>query len=126
MSLLLDTSTLIWFLAGDAALSRRARNAIEKRDATIVVSAVSGYEIELKRTLGKTMPALPADLPQALRAAGFTLLPISFAHTCAAGRLALSHKDPWDRLLIAQAHGEGLPIASPDPVFAAFGCRVIW
>lgn len=101
MSLLLDTSTLIWFLAGDKTLSRKAKTAIESPDAEIVVSAVSGYEIELKRRLGKRMPALPADLGPPLRAAGF-------------------------RLLIAQAHLEKLPIATSDPVFAAFGCEVVW
>jgi PIN domain nuclease of toxin-antitoxin system len=126
MKLLLDTSTLIWFLAGDAALSRKARTAIETEDADVVVSTVSGYEIELKRRLGKVMPALPSDLGPPLRAAGFRLLPISFEHACAAGSLSVAHKDPWDRLLIAQAQLERLPIATPDPVFASFGCKVVW
>jgi PIN domain nuclease of toxin-antitoxin system len=126
VTLLLDTAALIWFLAGDKALSRRARTAIEAADADVLVSAVSGYEIELKRRLGKRMPSLPADLGAPLRATGFRLLPISFDHACAAGRLTLEHKDPWDRLLIAQAQIEQVPIASPDPVFVSFGCTVIW
>jgi PIN domain nuclease of toxin-antitoxin system len=126
MSLLLDTATLIWFLAGDKMLSRRARAAIEAVGTDVVVSAVSGYEIELKRRLGRRMPALPAELGAPLRAAGFRLLAISFDHACAAGRLAVDHKDPWDRLLIAQAQLERMSIASPDPVFASFGCSVVW
>lgn len=126
MTLLLDTSALIWFLAGDPTLSRKARAAIEAEDAVVFVSSVSGYEIELKRRIGKVMPALPADLGPPLRAVGFRLLPISFEHACAAGQLSIAHKDPWDRLLIAQAQLEGLPIATPDPVFAAFGCKVVW
>lgn len=126
MKLLLDTSTLIWFLAGDNALSRKARTAIEARGAEVIVSAVSGYEIELKRRLGKRMPALPGELASSLRAAGFKLLPISFAHAAEAGRLEVVHKDPWDRLLIAQSQLERLPVATPDPVFEAFGCDVVW
>ncbi len=126
MNLLLDTSALIWFLANDKELSRKAKAAIEAKGAQVLVSAVSGYEIEFKRRLGKRMPALPADLAPPLRAAGFGLLPISFQHACAAGRLAVEHRDPWDRLLIAQAQTENLPIATSDPVFAAFGCKVVW
>jgi len=126
VKLLLDTSALIWFLANDPSLSRLARDFIEDQSATVIVSAVSAYEIDQKRTLGRKMPALPNDLMAALSAASFDILPISFAHASAAGRLPMSHKDPWDRLLIAQAQIEGVPIASPDTVFAQFGCRVFW
>lgn len=126
MRLLLDTSALIWFLANDRLLSQQVRSLIDSAAATAVVSAVSAYEIDLKRTLGRRMPALPSDLNEALERAGFELLPIGVAHASAAGRLDMRHKDPWDRLLIAQAQIEGLPIASSDPAFSAYGCRVIW
>jgi PIN domain nuclease of toxin-antitoxin system len=126
MRLLLDTSALIWFLAGDSALSRKAKAAIEAQNADVFVSSASGYEIELKRRTGRVMPALPADLGPPLRAFGFRLLQISFEHACAAGRLSPAHNDPWDRILIAQAQLEKLPIATPDPVFASFGCKVLW
>ena len=126
MRLLLDTSALILFLANDRLLSQQVRTLIDGGAAIAVVSAVSAYEIDLKRTLGRRMPALPLDLDEALQRAGFELLPISIAHASAAGRLDTRHRDPWDRLLIAQAQIEGLPIATPDAVFSAFGCRVIW
>ena len=126
MRLLLDTSALIWFLDDDQALSHKAKAAIEDPAAVVYVSAVSAYEIELKRTFGRAMPALPADLGAALVASGFVFLPITFAHAAAAGRLSMTHKDPWDRLLIAQTQTENMPIVTPDPAFAAFGCRVLW
>ncbi len=99
MPLLLDTHALIWFLTDDRRLSANARAAIEAPGEDVVVSAVSAYEIEQKRALGKPMPFLPLDLMAALERAGYRLLPISFAHASAAGRLPMSHKDPWDRML---------------------------
>ncbi len=126
MSLLLDTHALIWFLTDDRRLSAPARAAIEAQGEDVVVSAVSAYEIEQKRALGKPMPFLPLDLMAALEGAGYRLLPVSFAHASAAGRLPMSHKDPWDRLLIIQSLADSLPIVTRDAVFAAFGCKVIW
>ncbi len=126
MSLLLDTHALIWFLTADRRLSAKAREAIEAPGEDVVVSAVSAYEIEQKRGLGKHMPFLPLDMERALAAAGYRLLPISFGHAIAAGRLSMTHKDPWDRLLIVQAQTEALAIVTRDPVFAAFGCKVVW
>ncbi|MEQ1617312.1 MAG: type II toxin-antitoxin system VapC family toxin [Terricaulis sp.] len=123
---MLDTHALIWFLTGDRRLSAVARAAIETPGADVFVSAVSAYEIEQKRALGKPMPFLPLDLMTALQRAGYRFLPISFQHAAAAGRLPMTHKDPWDRLLIAQSQLERLPIATSDPVFAAFGCEVVW
>ncbi len=126
MSLLLDTHALIWFLTDDRRLSENARAAIEAPGEDVVVSAVSAYEIEQKRALGKPMPFLPLDLMAALEHAGYRLWPISFAHASAAGRLSMTHKDPWDRLLIVQSQADGLPIVTRDAVFATFGCKVIW
>ena len=126
MSLLLDTHALIWFLTDERCLSAPARAAIEAQGEDVVVSAVSAYEIERKRALGKPMPFLPLDLMAALERAGYRLLPMSFAHASAAGRLPMSHKDPWDRLLIIQSLADSLPIVTRDAVFAAFGCKVIW
>jgi PIN domain nuclease of toxin-antitoxin system len=126
VSLLLDTHALIWFLTADRRLSAKAREAIEAPGEDVVVSAVSAYEIEQKRGLGKHMPFLPLDMERALAAAGYRLLPISFGHAIAAGRLSMTHKDPWDRLLIVQAQTEALAIVTRDPVFAAFGCKVVW
>jgi PIN domain nuclease of toxin-antitoxin system len=126
LRLLLDTCALIWFLEDDRRLSRTVKAAIEDPGGEIFVSAVSAYEIELKRHSGKAFPALPLALAQAVAQAGFVLLPITFAHATAAGRFAGPHRDPWDRLLAAQALDEALPIATPDPVFGVFGCRVLW
>jgi PIN domain nuclease of toxin-antitoxin system len=126
LPLLLDTHALIWFLTDDRRLSAKARKAIEKPGEQVFVSAVSAYEIDQKRTLGKPMPFIPLDLEPALARAGYRLLPISFAHASAAGRLPMTHKDPWDRLLIVQAQSESLAMVTRDAVFAAFGCKVVW
>lgn len=72
------------------------------------------------------MPALPDDLVTALSAAGFTPLIITMRHAAAAGALPLHHRDPLDRLLIAQALLDDLPVATADAAFATYGCRVVW
>ncbi|HEX8640177.1 MAG TPA: type II toxin-antitoxin system VapC family toxin [Allosphingosinicella sp.] len=127
MRLLLDTHALIWALGDSASLSHRARAAISAADVKLV-SAVSAYEICLKHRLGKLRDAaaLAANFEEEIAACDALPLPISIAHAVEAGKLDRSHKDPFDRLLIAQSRIEGVPIVSSDTLFDAFGVERVW
>ena len=128
MRLLLDTHALIWFLAGDPRLPPRARSEIEAAGPDTLVSAVSAMEVVTKHRLGKLPEA--ALLAQAFKLSieehGFSGLAISLAHAELAGRLPLSHKDPFDRLLIAQSLLEAAPLISNERVFDEAGVVRIW
>lgn len=128
MRLLLDTHALVWALNGNPKLSRRAAEAIGDPAHMKLVSAVSGYEVCLKHALGKfsDAAALAADFEREISAADAAHLPITLAHAIAAGKLDLAHRDPFDRLLIAQALVERVPIVSNDAVFDRFGVARIW
>jgi PIN domain nuclease of toxin-antitoxin system len=126
LRVLVDTHALVWWWLKAGRLSRRAAAVLADRRNTVLVSAVSGYEITLKQRRGRLPGALPEDLDHAIVADGFAPLPISLAHAVAAGALPDSHRDPFDRLLLAQARLEGLAIVSSDEAFAAYGVRVVW
>ncbi len=128
MRLLLDTHALIWFLAGDARLSDRARADIEAADNTALVSAVSAMEVLTKHRLGKLPEAedLARDFEAALTQNGFDPLPISIRHAQLAGALRMAHKDPFDRLLIAQSLVEGLALVSNETAFDQTGVSRLW
>ena len=122
---LLDTHVALWMIASSKRLSPRARSTIAESQGPLVVSAVSLWEIAVKRSLGK-LPA-PADLSRRLAAIGqIELLPISPLHAEAVGELPWHHRDPFDRMLVAQARVEGLPIVSADQALAQYGVEVIW
>jgi PIN domain nuclease of toxin-antitoxin system len=120
--LLLDTHALLWWLA-DEGLSAQARDAIADPANLVMVSAVSAWEISIKKALGKL--TAPDDLEQQVQAGGFTALPISIAHGIAAGQLARHHEDPFDRMLIAQAIAEGLAIVTRDKRFEDYGVALL-
>jgi PIN domain nuclease of toxin-antitoxin system len=126
MRLLLDTHALIWFLSGNSRLSSAARAAIEDSENIILASAVSGYEIAYKRRQGRLPAEISRELPQALRKASISAHPITLEAAIEAGELPGPHRDPWDRLLIAQARLEGLSVVSVDPVFRQYGVSVVW
>lgn len=126
MRLLADTHTLIWWWLDRRRLSRRAASVLADRRNEVMVSAVSGYEIALKQRRGLLPRALPEDVAWAAEQDGFSSLPLTLRHAIAAGGLPEPHRDPFDRLLIAQARLEGLAIVSSDDVFAAYGVRVVW
>jgi PIN domain nuclease of toxin-antitoxin system len=115
--LLLDTNALLWWLA-DEGLADQARDAIADPENLVVVSAVSAWEISIKKALGKL--AAPDDLEHHVQAGGFTPLPITIAHAVAAGQLVRHHDDPFDRMLIAQALAEGLTIVTRDKRFSDY------
>ena len=128
MRALLDTHTLLWWLSDDPALSPPAKKIIAEVKNTLVVSAASAWEIGTKVCLGNlpTAAGLAADFAGHIEREGFQMLPISIEHGIRAGLLPGSHKDPFDRMLIAQAQAENLPILSNETVFDSYGVRRIW
>ena len=122
MQLLLDTHALVWWLAGDELLSQPAKTAIADEDNPIFVSAASVWEIATKHRLGKLpgVSVLLADFAAAIYSQGFVDLPISVGHAQAAGALPGPHRDPFDRMLIAQAMLENLTLVSNELVFDAY------
>ncbi|MDB4905482.1 MAG: twitching motility protein PilT [Gemmatimonadetes bacterium] len=128
MKLLLDTHALLWWLAGDARrLSRRARAAIAEPHHVAHVSAASAWEIATKQRLGKLdASALEGRLMQVVAEQEFEELPISIEHAERAGLLPGEHRDPFDRMLIAQAQAERLVLVSNEEVFDEFGIQRLW
>jgi len=119
---------LLWWLSDDPALSKPARKFIAETKNTVVVSAASAWEIATKVRLGKlaTATELAADFVGFVGREGFELLPISPDYAIRAGLLPGPHKDPFDRMLIAQAQAEGVPVVTNELVFDAYGVRRIW
>ncbi|MGO8798042.1 MAG: type II toxin-antitoxin system VapC family toxin [Roseiarcus sp.] len=128
MRLLLDTNALLWWLAGDEALSAVAKSAIADEGAGIFVSAASAWEIATKHRIGKLsgVAAIVADLEGAIVDHGFVGLPISIRHGQIAGALPGPHRDPFDRMLIAQAMSENLVLVSNEQSFDAYGVARLW
>jgi len=128
MRILLDTHALLWWLDGDKRLGKRARAAIADERTTVLVSAASAWEITTKARLGKLPGAVEvaADVSACLRSQRFDALEITLAHAQRAGALPGAHRDPFDRMLIAQAQAENLPLVSNDEIFDRFGVVRIW
>jgi PIN domain nuclease of toxin-antitoxin system len=128
MRVLLDTHTFLWWLDGDRRLSRRARSVIATPANTVLVSAASAWEITTKARIGKLPGALPvaADVAACVAAQAFSGLDITLVHAQRAGRLPGDHRDPFDRMLAAQAQLEDLPVVSNDDVFDSYGVNRIW
>jgi PIN domain nuclease of toxin-antitoxin system len=128
MRVLLDTHALLWWLDGDRRLIRSMRAIIEDETNEILVSAATVWEVTTKARLGKLPRAadVAADVPACIRDQGFVGLPISPRHAQRAGSLPGPHRDPFDRLLIAQAQIEAVDIVSVDAVFDAYGVTRRW
>jgi PIN domain nuclease of toxin-antitoxin system len=125
--LLLDTHTFLWFVAGRSDLSRRARRALEDGRAVLFLSAASVWEMAIKISLGRlTLNTTAADYVRGKIESGLQMLPIEWAHAAAVEALPFHHRDPFDRLLVAQAQIEDLTIVSADPAFRKYDVRVIW
>lgn len=122
MNVLLDTHTILWWLAG-ATLAEEASSVIADPDNLVVASAASIWEIEIKRRLGKL--DAPDSIVDHVADAGFEPLDISHAHASAAGRLPLHHRDPFDRMLVAQATLEDLTVVSRDPAFERYEVQLL-
>ena len=128
MRLLLDTHALLWWLDGDRRLSLKARRAIASDSNSILVSAVSAWEITTKARLGKLPGAtdVAADVAACVASQGFLPLDISMLHAQRAGRLTGAHRDPFDRMLMAQSQIEDVALVSDDEAFDAFDVRRFW
>ena len=127
MRLLLDTQALLWFCEGHASLSGTARAAIEDTTNEKFVSHATAWEVAIKMNLGKLKLTIPYEefFPGALLANGFRELPPDFRHYRELLALPLHHRDPFDRLLVAQAKAEGFTVVTCDPQFRAYGVDVL-
>lgn len=123
MKLLLDTHVVLWWLDDPLLMSMAAREAIAEPGNVVLVSAAVGWEIAIKRGLGKLTS--PSDLRGALQSCGFTELHITTAHALATETLPMHHRDPFDRMLVAQAIMEEATLVSRDPMVAAYGAPTI-
>lgn len=128
MRLLLDTHTLIWWLAGDEALSAPAREAIGDEANGVAVSAASAMEVATKFRIGELPEAalLAREFAAILDDQGFSELPITIHHALRAGEMNIAHKDPFDRLLIAQAQAEDMVLVSNEVLFDGFSVKRLW
>ena len=128
MRLLLDTHSFLWFISGSTNLSPTARTLIEDASNQPLLSVASLWEMAIKLSLGKLSLAQPFEvlIPQQMRLNGIKLLGIEIEHTAAVSKLPFHHRDPFDRLLIAQAMVEQMPIVSADTAFDTYPIKRLW
>ena len=128
MRVLLDTHALLWWLSDDAALPRTARKIIADTKNTVLVSAASAWEIAIKVRLGKlpTAANMVSDFCGHVEREGFDLLVISADDGIRGGLLPGPHRDPFDRMLIAQALAQNVPVITNERAFEAYGVRRLW
>jgi len=126
--LLLDTHALLWWLAGEEALPAKARRVIANEANQVFVSAASAWEITTKHRLGKLpgVSSIIGDLEAAVGDQSFLGLPISVRHGQLAGALPGPHRDPFDRMLMAQAMADNLTLVSNEQAFDAYGVARLW
>lgn len=127
MSLILDTHVFFWWITDDPRLPSRYRDALSARGSPVFVSAVSGWDIGIKVKLGKWPEAevLLPDLTSKVQQEQFDVLNLTLAQAERAGGLDLAHRDPFDRMIAAQALDLDYAIATTDPAFEFFGCRLV-
>ena len=127
MNYLLDTHALIWFLNGDKDLSSKARKAIESAEATNFVSIVSLWEIAIKISLERLNIKTPfAKISEEIAKNNFQMLPITFQDTLIVSSLPFHHRDPFDRLLIAQSINNNFTVISKDQHFESYKMKILW
>ena len=127
MTLLLDTHALIWWMEASSRLSRRAATALANPQNRVLVSAAVAWELAIKVSSGKLRPPVPLlELAAVAAQQRFVELPITLDHAVAAGLLPLHHRDPFDRLLVAQAQSLKIPLVSPDPLFDRCEVTRLW
>lgn len=128
MNVLLDTHALLWFLEDAPALSNRARELIEDEENVCLVSMATGWELAIKVTLGKLQTPIPLRylFTEELERLHFTVLPIEARHLHRLLALPIHHRDPFDRMLIAQALNENLTVVGNDEAFDAYGIQRLW
>ena len=128
MTLLLDTHTLLWALTDPDKLSEMARTRLEDPSTTLLVSSASAWELATKHRLGKLAQAeaVVHALDQHLTRLGAQVLPIGLNHALLAGRLEHPHRDPFDRMIAAQAILEGVSVVSRDMALSDLGATRVW
>jgi PIN domain nuclease of toxin-antitoxin system len=128
MKALVDTHTFLWWVLDVPRLSPESRRILEDGANELMFSAASAYELALKAHSGRlTLPEPPETyVPSRLSANGFTPLPIEHRHALRAGILPWIHRDPFDRMIVAQAQLEGLPILTADPAIGRYDVETIW
>ena len=128
MRLLLDTHALVWWWKDDPRLPAKARAVIADPVNTVYVSAVSAWEIATRQRLGKWPEAdhVVAEYTSLVRRSRFNTLAIGMEHALRSGSLPGPHRDPFDRMLIAQAEIEAVPVVTADSIFQAYGAETIW
>ena len=127
MRLLLDTHVLLWAATSPERLTADARAAIEDGSSDVFVSAVTAWEIAIKQSLGKLELARPAELwlPEVIQRSGFQSMAVDQAAALRVRALPWHHRDPFDRLLVAQALEEGFTVVTRDTLFSAYGVAVL-
>lgn len=123
MNLLLDTHAVLWWLNDDPTLSEAARIAISDPENTVYLSAVVVWEMRIKQGIGKL--DLPDDFEEVLNGQAFSALPVTVGHAHAIAGLLSIHRDPFDRMLVAQAVVEGMTIVTRDRNIAEYGIDVV-
>jgi len=123
VNLLLDTHTLLWCLSDDPTLDPKARQAVTSEKNTVHVSAASIWEISIKQSLQKL--EAPDNLLEAIATTRFDLLPITPTHAASVKDLPLHHRDPFDRMLVAQAQAEGMTLVTRDAFLEQYGIAVL-
>jgi len=128
LRVLLDTHSLLWLVTDDSRLSNVARETFLDADNELLCSAVIGFEIAVKYSLGKLKLDEPPRrfIENRIRKNALTPLPITLDHATRVAELPFHHRDPFDRLLVAQALEEGLPLLSADKILSAYGIQRLW
>ncbi len=128
VKLLLDTSVVLWALLEPGKLSDRAGEMLSDRSNDVLVSAASAWEISTKYRLGRLPDAglIVANYQEHLAALGAVEVPISLSHALLAGAFEVDHRDPFDRMIAAQAVALSVPVVASDGAFGLFPCRVLW
>ena len=128
MRVLIDTHVFLWWVEGDRALPAKARSVLADRDNECLFSLVSAWELAIKASLGKLKLAITVQryVTEHVAANGFRLLDIRMPHVGRVESLPSHHGDPFDRLLIAQALDEKIPVVTADAVFRDYGVKRIW
>jgi len=128
VKLLLDTHTFLWWITDSDRLSRKARSLISSGTNEIFFSAVSAWEIAVKAELGRvTLPSDPETfVPQQITQNAFQVLPLQLRHALRVFSLPSVHRDPFDRMLVAQAEAERMPLLTGDSHFHSYPIKVIW
>jgi len=124
LKLLLDTHAALWWLSGDERFGRSAADRLTDETNQVLLSAVVVWEVAIKRSLGKL--EAPHDLAPTLLGAGAQPLPVTLEHAAAVEELPWHHRDPFDRLLVAQASSEGATLVTHDDALRPYGVALVW